>query len=159
LEEVTEVVIYPYRLVQEQTVALSERELKQFPQVWNYLSQRRPNLGGRGYFENSSKNWYELWCQRDLQLLACPKIVVPELAESNRFALAEPLQFYGDTVCGIILSPSVAEHINYLLALLNSRLLEFFYRATTVPKANAFFIYKTMFLKNMPVRRIDFANP
>jgi len=48
---------------------------------------------------------------------------------------------------------------HYLLALLNSRLLEFFYKATTVPKANSFFIYKTMFLKNMPIRRIDFANP
>jgi hypothetical protein len=35
-------------------------------------------------------------------------------------------------------------------------LLEFFYKATTVPKANRFFIYKTMFLRNLPVRRIKF---
>jgi len=158
LEDVNEVVIYPYQLVGERTVALSEWELKRFSSVWNYLNKRRPDLEGRGYFNSSSKEWYELWCQRDYRLMATPKILVPELAESNRFALADAIHFYGDTVCAIVLLPDVLEHMNYVLGLLNSGLLEFFYKATTVPKANGFFIYKTMFLKKIPIRRINFSD-
>jgi hypothetical protein len=122
------------------------------------LTSKRGDLSGRTYFEASSKHWYELWCQRDLDVLARPKIVVPELAEGNRFALADTRVFYGDTVCGIVLRPEVEENILYVLGVLNSKLVEFYYQQTTVPKANAYFIYKTMFLKPLPIRRIDFSN-
>lgn len=158
LSDAEEVVIYPYRLIGNRTMVIPENELKQFPKIWSYLDKRRPDLAGRKYFEKSSKEWYELWCQRDLRLLAMPKILVPELAESNRFALANGSQFYGDTVCGITSRPEISENINYVLGLLNSHLLEFFYKSTTVPKANQFYIYKTMFLKNVPVRRINFSD-
>jgi hypothetical protein len=39
----------------------------------------------------------------------------------------------------------------YLLAVLNSRPAEYLYRKTTVPKANGFLIYKTMFLNTLRV--------
>ena len=37
--------------------------------------------------------------------------------------------------------------------------MEFYYKRTTVPKANQFYIYKTMFLKGLPIRRINFSDP
>lgn len=64
-----------------------------------------------------------------------------------------------DTVCGIIPKDKNFGKLLYLLGLLNSTLLEFVYKQTTVPKAGGFYIYKTMFLKNLPIRRIDFDNP
>ncbi|HEV2297483.1 MAG TPA: N-6 DNA methylase [Candidatus Acidoferrales bacterium] len=156
LEPIRDVVLYPYRLKTCRTEALPEARLRKFKHAWKYLNSRRRELGGRPYFESSSKAWYELWCQRDLRLLTAPKIVVPELAESSRFAIADSTQFYGDTVCGITLRPDLRESLNYLLGLLNSKLIDFYYREITVPKANGFYIYKTMFLKRIPIRRIDF---
>ena len=158
LEPTEYYVIYPYREVESRTVPLAWDELKRLPGVRKYLESQRPNLLGRGYFEASSKQWHELWCQRDLRLLSAKKILVPELAEGNRFVLAGPESFYGDTVCGIVLKSDVREDIRYVLALLNSRLAELYYKRTTVPKANGFYIYKTMFLKEVPIRRIDFTN-
>jgi hypothetical protein len=54
--------------------------------------------------------------------------------------------------------PGTREDLLYVLGLLNSRLIEFYYKQTTVPKANKFLIYKTMFLKKVPVRRINFSD-
>lgn len=158
LEENTEIVIYPYRSRNGKTEVLTESELKMYPATWEYLRTRRSDLKGRSYFDSSSKQWFELWCQRDLNLLETRKIVVSELAESNRFALADESQFYGDTVCGITLGERTQESLEYVLGLLNSRLIQFYYKRTTVPKANGFYIYKTMFLKNIPIRRIEFSD-
>ncbi len=156
LDQITEEIIYPYHLLDKKTKPYTEGELKVYPQTLSYLRKNRQLLTGRSYFEASSKAWYELWCQRDLKQLARKKIVVAELSDSNRFCIASDKQFYGDTVCGITLSTDITENIHYVLGLLNSRLIEVYYKRTTVPKANGFFIYKTMFLKNIPIRRINF---
>jgi hypothetical protein len=158
IESADSVVIYPYKSENGRTAALSERELTRHPHVWRYLNERRADLRGRSYFERSAKTWYELWCQRSLDLLAVPKILVPEVAANARFALATARQFYGDTVCGIVLRESIREHLKFILGLLNSHLLDWYYKRTTVPKANQYFIYKTMFLSKLPVRRIDFQD-
>ena len=89
--------------------------------------------------------------------LSSRKILVAELAESNRFCIASEEYFYGDTVCGITLREDVDEDLRFVLGVLNSSLIEYLFKKTTVPKANGFFIYKTMFLKRLPVIRIDFS--
>jgi hypothetical protein len=151
--------IYPHQSADDSTSAIPEETLRaRFPKAHKYLLGQRPSLSGRGYFERSPKAWYELWCARDIQQQAALKIITPELADSNRFALAPADYFYLDTACGITLRPGVKESPLYLLGLLNSPLIQYFYRQTTVPKANGFLIYKTMYLKNIPIRRIDFAS-
>jgi len=156
LDETAEVLIYPYKLQGERTVAMTEHDLRRLSHAWSYLESKKDQLRGRSYFEASSRNWFELWCQRDMKQQGSLKIIVPELAETNRFALAPEGSFYGDTVCGITLKETTKESLNYILGVLNSRLAEFYYKQTTVPKANQFYIYKTMFLKRIPIRRIDF---
>jgi hypothetical protein len=158
LGDVTEAVIYPYKTDGNKVVVLSEAEVKKYPHVWRYLLDSKGKLEGRGYFEASTKLWYELWCQRDMKQLSAPKIVVAELAETSRFSIAGQEYFYGDTVCGITLRPDVQEDLRFILALLNSKLTEYVFKKTTVPKANGFFIYKTMFLKNLPLLRVNFSD-
>jgi hypothetical protein len=155
VEHPEEVVIYPYVLQGGKTAPLAHEALRKFPKTWAYLSKRRPELSGRGYFESSSKIWYELWCPRSLEHQQARKIVVAELGETGRFGIAGHGLFYGDTVCGITLKTGVSEDLLYVLCLLNSTLIDFYYKATTVSKANNYFIYKTMFLKRIPLRRID----
>jgi TaqI-like C-terminal specificity domain/Eco57I restriction-modification methylase len=159
LKDAQDFVIYPYRLVDGKTKVIPESEMRvKFKATWNYLTQRKDELAGRGYFEKSSKSWYELWCQRDITILSSIKILVPELSDKNRFVLAYNDDFYGDTVCGITIKLKTRESLKYLLGILNSKLIEFYYKQTTVPKANQFYIYKTMFLKNLPIRRINFSD-
>ena len=146
-----EYVFFPYKDVNNKTKALSASEVKKFANTWKYLLSKRKDLSGRGYFEKSSKEWYELWCQRKISNFTNEKILVPELAESNRFCLSLSELHYGDTVCGITLKEQWSKNLKYVLGFLNSKLLEFYYKGSTVPKANKFYIYKTMFLNTIPI--------
>lgn len=159
IEDTTEYVIYPYELLAGKTKALSASKMRMdYPKAWRYLQSQREKLAGRSYFEQSAKEWFELWNQRNMAELCKKKILVPELAEANRFALADEHLFYGDTVCGITVKETTKESILYILGVLNSRLIEYFFKQTTVPKANQFYIYKTMFLKKIPIRTIRFSD-
>lgn len=154
-----EYVIYPYRLQSGRTNVIGEKELSTEKSLWKYLTSKKDDLSGRAYFDRSTKKWYELWNQRDLRNLNNHKIVVAELADAARFALVSKDYFYGDTASGITLrTPSLSEYM-FLLGILNSRLIEFYFKETTVPKANGFYIWKKMFLENIPIRTIDTAEP
>jgi len=88
------------------------------------------------------------------------KIITPELSDRNRFTIASANTYYGDTVCGIRIKDKYKNRIKlkYLLSVLNSKLIEWFYKKTTVPKAGGFFIYKVMYLKNIPLKEISIDN-
>ncbi len=47
----------------------------------------------------------------------------------------------------------------YLLALLNSSTLSLVMRSISVPKANGYLIFKPMYLRRLPIRRIAFSTP
>ncbi|MBI4652555.1 hypothetical protein HY745_15035 [Candidatus Desantisbacteria bacterium] len=123
----------------------------------SYLYKNLELINARKYFINSNKKWYELWNQRNILNFTVSKIITPELSDRNRFSIAPENTYYGDTVCGIQIKDEYqnAIHLRYLLALLNSKLIEWFYKKTTVPKAGGFFIYKVMYLKNIPIQEIS----
>jgi hypothetical protein len=150
-----ELLFYPYIKSKNKTVPVDEQELKtECPQYYKHLRNNIDKINSRPYFLKSKKKWYELWNQRDLDNFSRIKIITPELSERNRFALADKKVFYGDTVCGIVISNEYLHGLDYkfLLAVLNSRLIEWYYKKSTVPKAGGFFIYKVMFLKNVPIK-------
>ncbi|MCB4792795.1 MAG: N-6 DNA methylase [Elusimicrobia bacterium] len=152
-ENVSECVFYPYtnnEIIDEDSIRIKA------PKYYDFLCENKSKLKAREYFNKSSKKWYELWNQRKESNFNSVKIVVPELADGNRFMLDFNKLYYGDTVCGFYLKNDVKENVKYILGVLNSKFLEWFYKRTTVPKANDYFIYKTMFLKNIPIRKIDF---
>ena len=144
--------IYPYIAKGEKTCVVPEVVLKKScPNLYAYLSDRKAILQTRTYMQDGNKTWYEIWCQRDIRQHECDKIVVPELADRSQFAFVEQEYFYVDTTCGITLNKQCPFDLWYLTAVLNSRPAEYLYRKTTVPKANGFLIYKTMFLNTLRV--------
>lgn len=156
-----ELLFYPYIKSNNKTVSVDEQELIiNSPQYYKHLKNNIDKIQSRPYFVKSQKKWYELWNQRDLDNFNRKKIITPELSERNRFALADENVFYGDTVCGIVINDNYVHRIEYkfLLAVLNSKLIEWYYKKTTVPKAGGFFIYKVMFLKNVPIKVLSIAS-
>ncbi|MCD4812864.1 N-6 DNA methylase [bacterium] len=155
-ESHSEYVFYPYdtngELVEEKTIQ------EKAPKYYNYLLNQKQKIIARPYFEKSSKKWYELWNQRRVANFENVKIVVPELSDRNRFAIDTKQQYYGDTVCGFFLRGNVVLDIAYILGIINSTLIEWYYKKTTVPKANEFYIYKTMFLKTIPILNVEFSS-
>jgi hypothetical protein len=155
-----EYVFYPYESRNGRTQAVAEKYIKsEHPTYFRYLRAHYDQLIARGYFAKSRKMWYELWNQRNLENFRTRKIVTPELSDRNRFCIAEEDVFYGDTVCGIVPKAQGDSRISlsFILGLLNSALLEWAYKKTTVPKAGGFFIYKVMYLKEIPIYNIDLS--
>ena len=155
LHKNSELLFYPYILKNQKTVPISESILKtRFPNVFSYLRRHLYLINRRAYFVSSNKKWYELWNPRDMSYFLEDKIITPELSDKNRFAIAPPKTFYGDTVCGIVINNHFNKQLKlkYLLAVLNSKLIEWYYKKSTVPKAGGFFIYKVMYLKSIPVK-------
>jgi methylase of polypeptide subunit release factors len=158
IKKCSEYLFYPYTINNEKTVPIDESILSSScPKYLEFLRKNMDLIKKRKYFIRSKKRWYELWNQRDLSIFNANKIITPELSDCNRFALAPSKYFYGDTVCGIVLKNDIEKQLNikYVLAVLNSSLIEWFYKKTTVPKAGGFFIYKVMFLKNIPIKIIS----
>ena len=92
----------------------------------SYLKDNLRIIRSRKYFVLSSKKWYELWNQRNLNNFLNEKIVTPELSERNNFTIVSSKVFYGDTVCGISIKNEFKNNIDlkFLLGILNSKLID-----------------------------------
>ena len=149
-------VIYPY---DNDSKVLSESVLKkEYPNAYNYLEECSELLQGRGYFDNSSKKWYELWNQRSVQNFKKKRIVCPEITDKNNFVITD--SFYGNTkTYHIIPADKGQTYCYYLLGLLNSKLLDFIYKKIATPQAGGFYAYKTQFLSKLPIKIISEPKP
>lgn len=150
-------IIYPYD--KKTNNVIPERKLKEnFPNIYKYLINKREKLKGRSYFDKSSKKWYELWCKRVYKKFKETKIMVAEISPENRFYLDKD-GFLGNTkTFSLVLSDNQKIDYKYLLGILNSKLMNFYHKLISVPKAGGFFEYKTQFLSIYPIRIIDFNN-
>jgi methylase of polypeptide subunit release factors len=141
-------VIYPY---DKDSKVISEKQIEQlFPNAYLYLCSKKEVLQGRTYFDKSGKLWYELWNQRKLSNFHKNRIVTPEISDRNNFALTN--KYLGNTkTYHIILKDDSEKQTMFILGLLNSKLVDYFYKKNTTPHAGGFYAYKTQFLKNIPV--------
>jgi type I restriction-modification system DNA methylase subunit len=151
-------VVYPYDL--STGAVLTPKQLESdSPNTWKYLLRCKDVLKGRGYFEKSSKSWYELWCQRESALYVQQKIVGPEIANKGEFTLTKKHLFVNNKLKAIVLNKDIPEALEYVLGLLNSQLLTHLHRLIAPPKGNNYFEVKTRILGRLPIRRINFSEP
>lgn len=140
-------VIYPY---DNNGKVLSENELsKNFKNTYSYLVSKRELLKGRSYFNKSAKKWYELWNQRNIQNFQKKRLVTTEISAHNNFILTD--EFFGNTkTYHIILKDENLYH--FILGILNTKILEYYYQSITTPQAGGFYAYKTQFLNKIPIK-------
>jgi len=153
-----QMVIYPYE-INNGNVYSPEIMQEMAPNTWNYLLGLKETLSGRTYFERSNKKWYELWCPRNPEMFTSQKIVVPEITNKGNFTLIKDQIFVNTKVKVIIPKKGVAEKIEYLLGLLNSKLLVYLLRSIAPPKSGGFYAVKTRIVVKLPFRKINFSDP
>lgn len=142
--------LYPYT---NEGKVIDEEKLKtQYSNTYKYLILKRNLLKGRGYFEKSNKKWYELWNQRNLNRFKQTKIITLDNATKNSFYLDNDGYLTSTTAYSIILKNKDINHYKTILALLNSRLLEFIHHKNTIPQAGGFFRYQAIFIEGLPIK-------
>jgi len=97
--------------------------------------------------------WWELRPCSYYNEFEKPKIVYPSVAQRGRFAL-DTQGTYVDKTCYFIPSDD-----KYLLGLLNSTLLFFYYSQIAVQRRGRYFEYLSQYVKQFPIRPINFSDP
>lgn len=137
-----------------------ETLIDDYPEIKAHLEKYKKKLELRSECKTGLYKWYRLQRPRRERLFSSPeKIIVPFLSTENRFALDE-VGYYG-TADTYIMGPTKKStvDIRYVLALLNSKLLEFYHKNTAKLKRGEYYEYLRKPLSSMPIRRIDFMNP
>jgi type I restriction-modification system DNA methylase subunit len=137
-------------------------DIKEYPSIFNYLNQFKDKLipkpknwkgqewKGR---KPGSYQWYEIQDSIDYYLeFEKEKIIYPNICKRPEFTI-DVNGFYTNQKCFII-----SKNDKYLLGILNSLIMMFFFR-TTIPKLRGdFYEPGYVFMKNFPVHKINFTN-
>lgn len=158
-------VLFPYKYVgksgQELDVAfIEETEMKtKYPKTFDYLNTKRHFLETRekGRWKGSSR-WYEYSRAQNFGCHPLVKIITPGISTNANYALDENQYFIDRGSYGIILKDGVKIGYKYLLALLNSKVLDFFLKSTAPFVSGGYYSYQTKYLNNLPIKMVTDTN-
>ena len=156
-------VIYPYKKHGEETVLISSMEIMHdYPKAWDYLEAHELELKGRKDSRSTyadREDWYGLVRFGQLANFQKCKIVTPGEVKHNKFCLDFTQSgFTGARVFAISMISDEVD-IRYVLAILNSKLIEFFLHHVASRKAGGYYSYSTSVLERIPLAIADNQQP
>ena len=137
-----------------------ELEPSAIPNTIKYLENFRTKLEERYQFKDGVCKWFGLSIPQNRRLFdgVEEKILVPNYSTSNKFAY-DNRSFHTLTDTYVIVAKSNMVSLKYVLGILNSRLMNFFYRYITKLKRDGYMEYVTRPLSEIPIKRADLNNP
>lgn len=124
-------------------------DLAGYPEARRYLEPHRPELASRHCVRIWGNAWYDFHDQPFCDLALMPKILVPDIARSNRF-VADPGRYFPlHSVYYMV--PRTDQDIDYLTAILNSTPVEFLLRLHAPRIKDGFSRYRKQFLATLPI--------
>lgn len=150
------VLLFPYIRQSEGMRLISADALSQLPLTHAYLRNHEEDLRQRESGRMDHAGWYGYVYPKSLGAHDSPKLGVPRLCERLRGAFDAGGVVYLDNVDvnGVgTMEGGVSAH--ELLALLNSRLLDWIFRRGSVPFQNNFWSANKQFIAGLPIKRAD----
>jgi hypothetical protein len=141
-------IIYPYKRDGDKLTLV---DIMEYPNTKKYLEKHLESLKNRYCTKKLGKSWYELHDPVAQNVFEKPKIMTPDISPCNNFALDEEGKFhYMDTSFSIV--PRENVDIKYLLGLLNSDLIEFYFKQISQPIGLGAYRYKTTYTEKLPIK-------
>jgi hypothetical protein len=153
--------IYPYKLENDKTMIIEERELKiKFPLAYAYLNQYKKELTEiRMRQKTNTTYWYSCHRSRDMRVFESDRILTPEISFGCNMTIGAKGLYHNTQVYSLVPKKSLSENILYWLGLLNSQLLWYFMKNTGTVLRGGYVRFKTEYLKPFPVKSINFSDP
>lgn len=127
--------------------------------IRRHLTENQAALRKRAAYKRGNCEWWKFTWPLHKAYYNQDKIIVPFLASRNRFALDTTHRFIGLTDTIVLFKNSeVEENIAYVLALLNSKLLDFRFKGIAKLKGGGIYEYFWNSVSKLPIRRIDFSD-
>lgn len=166
VSDLTKDILFPYKLVDAKAKLLTKKELATYyPATWRYLQENRPRLEAREGGKWKHDQWYAFGRSQNLSEMEQRKILTPSIASRASYSFDESGYYYfvgsgggGGGGYGITLKseyPQLSYH--YLLALLNSRLLDWFLKQYSSPFRGGYFSYNRQYIDPLPIVLADAA--
>ena len=156
----TNLVVFPYNLPPDnggKAALMSERQIsRDYPKGWEYLKRCELVLRGReqGRFDNDE--WYQFGRKQGISEGGTPKILAPDISLGGNFSIDRTGHFYTTTTLyGYIKHDKVWESYEFLLAVMNSKVLWFYLKTSGNALANGYFRYTSAYLKNFPIPEVS----
>lgn len=155
--ETEKVILFPYRgldLVQKDSI------VEKLPKTWAYLTECRKYLEEREEGKMRGDQWYAYIYPKSLDKFDLPKIMTPDIADSASYCYDPDGRYYfsGGAAGGYGILPKGNINPKYLLAILNSRLSDWVHHQGSTRFRGGYFSYESRFIKNLPIRILDFKD-
>lgn len=136
-----------------------ETDPNAIPNTIKYLKQFRCDLEKRFQFKAGVCEWFGLSIPQNRKLFdnAKEKLLVPNYSTTNKFAY-DSESFYTLTDTYVIVPKTKAVSLKYVLGILNSRLMNFFFRSTTKLKRDGYMEYVNRPLSEIPIKKLNLEN-
>ena len=149
-------VLFPYeKNGEEKTTLISEQVLKEkFPLAFEYLKENKKLLQARDNGKMDAATWYGYSRNQALDVISTTKIFTPDISPNASYAI----DFSGDTFFtggvsgGYGIKPKQNISEKYLLALLNSNLLNWFLKQTSTQMRGGWFSFESKYIKHLPIK-------
>jgi hypothetical protein len=155
-------IIFPYKIKGDKAEVIDFDEIqKQFPKTAEYLSKNRTVLENREGGKVKKEKWHGYIYLKNMTRQELPKLCVPRLVDQLHAAWDENGKVFLDNVdVGGVTVKAEFDGLKmpYLLALLNSRLLRWFFPFVSVPFRGNYFSANKQFLGQLPIKLIDQKN-
>jgi len=135
----------PYELREGHIVPI---RIDEFPGAKSYLERLKKRLISK-YHAKHKEKWYETHDKVDSRIMTKRKIVFPDIAQENRFAIDEG-RFLCLNTCYYIIHKSETE-LDFHNAILNSKLLEIIVKVKSPKLSQGHFRYMKRYIKDLPM--------
>jgi type I restriction-modification system DNA methylase subunit len=154
-------VLFPYDLSEGKANLIPEERMrKEHPHAWEYLEENKQLLANREHGKFKSSGWWQLY-PKNLELWEQPKLLVPYMI-TDLAACCDRAGLYFVNVTtggfGVALRGNNVS-LDYCTGLLNSSLLDWFLKSVSTTFHGGYFAANKQFIKQLPIRTIDFSNP
>ena len=157
-------IIFPYKIVGERAKLYTPAEMQErFPKCWAYFNAHQAALEQRSIQSGTPETWYRYGRSQSLTKFdGMPKLIWPVLSLEARYAYDDQdIVFTGGgngPYYGLHLLPEAALSIHYLQAVLSHPVIEAMVRARGSAFRGGYKSHGKQFVKDLPIRQIDFTN-
>jgi type I restriction-modification system DNA methylase subunit len=121
-------------------------DLKQYPAIWEHLENYKSDLFKRTDYKKDVMEWYHLRPCVYYEEFKKPKIIYPDISDQGRFYWDEEGYFFNNTI--YMLSGNIKKS---WLAVLNSKLMSWYYRQIASGLGEKGTRYFMQFVKELPI--------
>jgi hypothetical protein len=167
----SKIVLFPYDVASSaktgKTILIPSKDFSDhYPLAWKYLEENKTALRDREKGKMCHDGWYGYVYPKSVSLFARAKILTPSIASGPAYTLDKTGDLYfvgsgggGGGGYGIILKDGYKISYEYVLGLLNSRLLNLYLKKISTTYRGGYYAYNRQYIEQLPIRPIDFTDP